>query len=144
MQSKATVRINGTSDASEENRDAKLRRLFRRISIASEDRLRTATERVEKLDLAAINLELFGLSPLAIQEAHDDAFDVEAVTKQFFQEYKRVFEYAEGAITGIRGPDSPAEPKHSRSDSTVSTFKRLRPRRLTPGDPTTALPRRVS
>lgn len=92
-------------EASEENRDARLRRLFRRISIAPEDRLRTATERVEKLDLAAINPDLTNLSPLAIQEAHDDAFDVEAVTKQFFQEYKRVFEHVEDAVTGIRGPD---------------------------------------
>lgn len=92
-------------EVTDENRDAKLRRLYRRISIAPEDRLRTATERVEKLDLATINPELFGLSPLAIQEAHDDAFDVEAVTKQFFQDYKRVFDYVEGAITGLRGPD---------------------------------------
>ncbi|MFB3896626.1 MAG: Eco57I restriction-modification methylase domain-containing protein [bacterium] len=67
------------------------RRLFRRITIGPEERLRTASERIALLDLAAISPELFGLSPLTIQEQHDKAFDVEAVTIQFFDSYKKVF-----------------------------------------------------
>ena len=49
-------------EVSDDNRDSKLRRLFRRISIGPEDRLRTAIERVETLDLASIHPELFGIS----------------------------------------------------------------------------------
>lgn len=93
------------AEASDENRDPKLRRLFRRISVGPEDRLRTATERVERLDLEKLGDDLSRISPLALQAAHDDAFDVEAVTRQFFHEYKRVFDHVEGAITGLRGPD---------------------------------------
>lgn len=67
------------------------RRLFRRITIGPEERFRTASERLALLDLASISPDLSSLSPLAIQERHDEAFDVEAVTKQFFEEYKAVF-----------------------------------------------------
>jgi hypothetical protein len=67
------------------------RRLFRRITIGPEERLRTATERISLLDLDKIDRDLFGISPLAIQQIHDEAFDVEIVTKQFFEEYKVVF-----------------------------------------------------
>src|SRR3989454_6084130 len=67
------------------------RRLFRRITVGPYERLRTASERIAMLDLEAIQPDLFGLSPLAIQQRCDEAFDVEAVTKQFFEEYKAVF-----------------------------------------------------
>lgn len=67
------------------------RRLFRRISVSSEDRLRTAAERVALLDLQAIQPDMFGLQPLTIQSKHDEAFDVELVTNQFFEEYKTEF-----------------------------------------------------
>jgi len=67
------------------------RRLFRRITVGPEDRLRTASERIAMLDLATVGADLWGLSPLAIQNRHDEAFDVEAVTKQFYEEYKAVF-----------------------------------------------------
>lgn len=93
-------------EKSDENRDTRLRRLFRRISISVDDRLRTATERIAMLDLAAIHPELFGLSALPIQQRHDDAFDVEAVTSEFFKEYRRVFEAVEGAIKGLRGAEN--------------------------------------
>ena len=76
------------------------RRLFRRISVTPEDRLRTASERISKIGLA----EVSDLEPIAIQARHDDAFDVEPVTKEFFQEYRRVFENIENAIQGI--PDA--------------------------------------
>ena len=67
------------------------RRLFRRITVGREERLRTASERLTLLDLASLSSDLFGLSPLAIQQRHDEAFDVELVTKQFFEEYKAIF-----------------------------------------------------
>ena len=73
------------------------RRRFRRITVGPEERLgvrlRTASERLSLLDLGAIGRDPFGLSPLAIQERHDEAFDVEAVTKQFFGEYRIVFDF---------------------------------------------------
>ena len=67
------------------------RRIFRRIAIGPHERLRTATERVAMLDLGDISPDLFGLSPLTIQGRHDEAFNVEAVTKAFFKEYCAIF-----------------------------------------------------
>lgn len=71
--------------------EEKKRRLFRRITIGPEERLRTACERITLLDLESISGDLFGISPLDIQKQHDMAFDVEAVTKEFFKEYQTVF-----------------------------------------------------
>ena len=68
------------------------RRLFRRITVGKEERLRTASERISLLSLEAISPELFGLAPLTIQQHHDEAFNVEAVTDQFFKEYKALFD----------------------------------------------------
>jgi len=62
------------------------RRLVRRITIRQGEGLRTAAERVQLLDLAGINPHLSGITPLAIQQRCDVAFDVEAVTKDFFRE----------------------------------------------------------
>lgn len=75
--------------------DSTKRRSFRRITVGSEERLRTASERLAMLDLETINRALFGLSPLLVQERHDEAFDVEAVTKQFHDEYKAIFRIIE-------------------------------------------------
>lgn len=66
------------------------RRLFRRITVEREDRLRTAVERLSMLDVKRLASHLV-LMPLDIQQMHDDAFDVEAVTKRFFGEYRAVF-----------------------------------------------------
>ncbi len=76
-----------------EDAERKIRRLrlLRRIAVGPEERLRTATERVSMLDVATIPRTLFEVSPLEIQQRHDEAFDVEAVTKAFFNDYKRVF-----------------------------------------------------
>ncbi len=72
------------------NRDAKKRRLFRRISVGPDEklgnRLRTAAERLSCLDVPE-----GGLPPLELQKRHDEAFDVEAVTRQFYEEYASVF-----------------------------------------------------
>ena len=73
------------------------RNLFRRITIASDERLRTAAERIAMLDLEEIDerdtlwdsSEL--LTALEIRKQHEEAFNVEAVTEAFFEDYKRVF-----------------------------------------------------
>ncbi|TRZ95011.1 MAG: hypothetical protein D4R82_02885 [Dehalococcoidia bacterium] len=74
------------------------RRLFRRISISPEERLRTAAERISMLDLQSIQPDMFGLQPLTIQSKHDEAFDVEAVTRQFFDEYKAIYRILENDL----------------------------------------------
>lgn len=87
--------INVKQEAQEASRSReggrKAPQLFRRITIGREERLRTASERIVLLDLAGITGNLFGLSPLDIQKKHDEAFDVETVTKQFFEGYKALF-----------------------------------------------------
>jgi hypothetical protein len=83
--------------------DTARRRLHRRIAVGAGERLRTAAERVAMLDLAALDDGLPSL--LSIQERHDVAFDVEAVTDAFYQDYRRIFEATEGQITGLDGED---------------------------------------
>ena len=80
---------------------AEKRRLFRRITVGAGERLRTASERLAMLDLEAVSPDLYGISPLAIQQCHDQAFDVEAVTKKFFEQYAQVFARVEGLIQGL-------------------------------------------
>ncbi len=78
----------------------KRRRLFRRITVSPCEKLRTASERIAMLDLASISPDTEELSPLAIQTGHEEAFDVEAVTKQFFEDYKSVFHDLQDDLTG--------------------------------------------
>ena len=79
--------------------DSEKRRLFRRITISPNEKLRTASERIAMLDLAAISPDPEALSPLAIQTFHEEAFDVEAVTKQFFADYQSVFHDLQDDLT---------------------------------------------
>jgi len=65
--------------------------------------MRTACQVISQLDLASVSPNFFGLSPLVIQERHDQAFDVEPVTKAFYETYEVVFKYVEAAIRGISG-----------------------------------------
>ncbi|RUR74875.1 Eco57I restriction-modification methylase domain-containing protein [Chlorogloeopsis fritschii PCC 9212] len=74
------------------------RKLFRRITIGEGEQLRTATERISLLDLELLRSDA---SPLDIQTRHDEAFDVEAVTQEFFRQYRQIFEKVEGLIQGI-------------------------------------------
>ena len=76
----------------DDTKDAKKRRLFRRITISPYEKLRTASERIAMLDLESISPILETIQPLEIQARHETAFDVEAVTKQFFEDYKTVFD----------------------------------------------------
>ena len=78
--------------------EIKRRRLFRRISVKPGDRLRTASERLSLIDIASIGADPFGLSPLAIQERHDEAFDVESITKEFYEGYETVFRKLERTL----------------------------------------------
>ncbi len=89
--------INVKCDSTETDK----RRLFRRISVSSEERLRTASERLALIDLELIQAASFELSPLAVQQRHDEAFDVEAVTREFYRKYRKVFEYVEKLIKGV-------------------------------------------
>jgi type I restriction-modification system DNA methylase subunit len=56
------------------------------------------------LNLETLSRDLFGIPPLAIQQRHDQAFDVEAVTAEFFREYRKVFEQTEAHLT-VLDPD---------------------------------------
>ncbi len=75
-------------------------RVVRRIAVGPRERLRTAAERIAMLDATGLS------SSLAIQQRHDEAFDVEAVTRAFFTTYRERFEAAEGLIAGIVDPDA--------------------------------------
>jgi len=88
--------VNVKLDGQDHNRS-----LYRRIAVGPQERLRTATDRLSMLDLGSLSGDLFGISPLTIQKRHDEAFDVEGVTKNFFEVYARVFARVESAIQGI-------------------------------------------
>lgn len=68
------------------------RRLFRRITIGPEEQLRTAIERIAMLDLSTLSDDIASLSALTIQDTFDRAFDVEAVTRTFFRDYRMTFD----------------------------------------------------
>ncbi len=68
------------------------RHLFRRITIGPEERLRTAVERIAMLDLTLISPNESTIQALSIQDAYDKAFDVEAVTRRFYSEYRIMFD----------------------------------------------------
>jgi polyhydroxyalkanoate synthesis regulator phasin len=72
----------------------KLRRVLRRIAVGPDEQLRTAANRVAQIDVAeAGDVTLYGgITPSAIKDLHDKAFSVEAVTKEFFEEYVKVFD----------------------------------------------------
>jgi type I restriction-modification system DNA methylase subunit len=95
----------------EQDAEARARRVFRRISVSPyetagpEQRLRTATERLSLLDIATLAPTLTGVSPFVVQNRHDAAFDVEAVTRDFFATYRTVFEQVEKLVTGLRGEE---------------------------------------
>jgi hypothetical protein len=65
--------------------------MFRRITVGPDERLRTAAERVDRLDLERISPDPSRISPLQIQACHDEAFDVEAVTRDFYDKYNALF-----------------------------------------------------
>ena len=84
--------------------DTKKRKVFRRFVIAPDERLHTAAER---LSLIEIKDEI--ISPLALQTEHDNAFDVDAVTKEFYKTYKTFFNW----IIETIGQNRPQRETHS-------------------------------
>ncbi len=78
---------------------------YRRMVIGPGEGLRTATDRISMLsvdDLAdRLNKEPEEIMSLEVQVAHDEAFDVESVTGEFFREYRRVFEEVESSVVGF-------------------------------------------
>jgi len=89
----------------DDDRDPQRRRLFRRITVAPGEHLRTAAERISLLDVATVRGGVAAATALELQQRHDEAFDVEAVTREFYRDYRRVFEQVEGAITGLDDPE---------------------------------------
>ena len=82
----------------------KRRRLFRRITISPHEKLRTASERIGMLDLESIDVpDPEALSPLDIQARHEAAFNVEAVTEEFFKDYQSVFHTLQDDLTNQTG-----------------------------------------
>ena len=82
------------------------RLIFRRISVGPEERLRTASEQLAVLDLKPISLNRSEYSGPGIQQLHDKAFDVEAVTEKFFKQYHAVFKRVEQLIQGFADDES--------------------------------------
>jgi hypothetical protein len=98
------------------------RRLYRRIAVGPQERLRTAVERISLLDIQTIEAGLLGITAQQIQDRHDEAFDVAKVSKSFFDEYKRVFEVMRDAVKGF-GPSE--EEQDRRHLFTQRLFNRL-------------------
>ncbi|MGB8348263.1 MAG: Eco57I restriction-modification methylase domain-containing protein, partial [Ktedonobacteraceae bacterium] len=67
------------------------RPLFRRITVGPEERLRTAGDRIVMLDLATLP----DTSRMSIVQRHEEAFDVEKVTENFYIQYRMVFKILE-------------------------------------------------
>ena len=88
------------------------RRLYRRITVGPQERMRTAAERLSMLDIQTIDSGLFGVAAQHIQDRHDEAFDVAKVSKSFFDEYKRVFEVMRDAVKGFGISDEEQDRRH--------------------------------
>jgi hypothetical protein len=102
---------------------AEKRRLVRRITVRHGEGLRTAAERLALLDLQAISPDLFGLSPLLIQQHHDEAFDVEKVTKDFYREIANWYFWA---LKHVEFPkDAPKEKDGRDHISVIRLITRL-------------------
>ncbi len=97
------VNVKEGARAAQEDEVRRRRLLFRRIALGPEERVRTAAERIDKLDVAKISPTLRGVGPLVVQKAHDTAFDVEAVTEEFFSDYRKVFADLQRRLTLASG-----------------------------------------
>lgn len=72
------------------------RLVLRRIAIGPEEQLRTAIERISLLKVKEASW--LGLE---VELKHEDAFDVEKVTDEFFRQYAQVFAHVEEQIQGL-------------------------------------------
>ena len=64
------------------------RSLQRRKTVGPDERLRTASERIAKMRLGAGAVRM---SALEIRNLHNDAVDVEQITKWFFDDYTKAY-----------------------------------------------------
>jgi len=87
------VKLASEEEDDERNKQHKKRRLFRRFTIREhESRLRTAIERLSKLNLESLQAEHENnIPPLEIQSRHDEAFNVQDVTEEFYKKYEERF-----------------------------------------------------
>lgn len=76
----------------------KKRTILRRISISADERLRTAAERIFMLNAEEVDIIDGKRLPLSIQKAHEVAFDVEKVTRDFYNNYKAIFEKLQNTL----------------------------------------------
>ncbi|MFL5542939.1 MAG: Eco57I restriction-modification methylase domain-containing protein, partial [Longimicrobiaceae bacterium] len=90
----------GVPHEGEEHREAGRRRLLRRIAVEPGEPNRTGAERLAEIAAAKLPGGA-AASPLAIQEVHDHAFDVEKVTRAFYQKYREVFGQVEALVRGF-------------------------------------------
>lgn len=65
---------------------------------------RTTVERLNALAFRFDEFDMFGqVSPTLVADRLNAAFDVEAVTREFFTQYREAFQAAEQSITGVAG-----------------------------------------
>lgn len=81
-------------------------RLLRCITVGHEEQLRTAIERIAMLDLSTLPGDIATLPPLSIQALFDQAFDVEAVTRTFFRDYRICFDILQKDLYKQTGDDT--------------------------------------
>ena len=95
----------------EREKALKQRNLFRRITVAPGEKLRTAAERIAMLDLEKVDERdtlwdsRESLTSLEIRNRHEEAFNVEAVTEAFFEHYKQVFEQLQTELCDQAGDE---------------------------------------
>ena len=105
------------------NDNIEKRRLFRRMTVRPDGGLRTVAERLQMLDLASCGKDLFGIPALEIQKRHDDAFDVESVTKAFYKELANWYFWA---LKHVHFPkDAPKEADGHDHISVIRMITRL-------------------
>ncbi|MBC7194666.1 MAG: hypothetical protein H5U37_03325, partial [Caldisericia bacterium] len=70
-----------------EEKEEKRQKLIRRMVIEESGGFRTYSERLSIVEIKDENF-----TPLDVQKLHDEAFDVEKVTEEFFNKYKEILE----------------------------------------------------
>ena len=88
---------------------AKTGAIIRRLRVGPREHMRTPVERLAMLDIEVVGEQA---DPQRIQEAHDEAFDVQKVTKEFFGLYREVFYEVEATIKGFGRSKAEREAKH--------------------------------
>jgi hypothetical protein len=96
------------------------RLLLRRMRVGRDQAVRTAVERLIEVDIEVIGEDK---DAAAIQDAHDKAFDVDAVTKQFFTEIAGWYFWA---LPRVTFPNDTGEPDEKvRATSLIRLLTRL-------------------